>query len=122
MLRSRTNVRLGIKGKQVLGVTAIVGVVVVALSLLQLARLAQVNLQESQARAELLANAVYHRAREVVADGVDPVAALRADDTLALSKGTAIRCLAIYGGVGYGPQVDALQQGWEVIVATPGLF
>lgn len=74
---------LGIKGKQVLGVTAIVGVVVVALSLLQLARLAQVNLQESQARAELLANAVYHRAREVVADGaVDPVPALRADPGL----------------------------------------
>jgi len=45
-----------------------------------------------------------------------------ADDTLSLAAGTNIRCTAIYGGVGYGPQVDALQQGWEVIVATPGRF
>jgi ATP-dependent RNA helicase RhlE len=45
-----------------------------------------------------------------------------ADDTTALAAGTNIRCIAIYGGVGYGPQLDALQQGWEVIVATPGRF
>ena len=45
-----------------------------------------------------------------------------ADDTLSLATGTSIRCIAIYGGVGYGPQVDALQHGWEVIVATPGRF
>ena len=44
------------------------------------------------------------------------------DDTLSLAVGTNIRCTAIYGGVGYGPQLDALQQGWEVIVATPGRF
>ena len=60
--------RLGIKGKQVLGVTTIVGAVVVGLSLMYLARLAQVSLDESRARAELLANAVYHRARQAVAD------------------------------------------------------
>ena len=64
---------LGIKGKQVLGVTSIVGGVVVILSLLHLSRLASVSLDESRARAELLANAVYHRAREVVNDGVDPL-------------------------------------------------
>ena len=57
--------RLGIKGKQVLGVTSIVGAVVVVLSLMHLARLAQVSLEESRARAELLANAIFHRAREV---------------------------------------------------------
>ncbi len=45
-----------------------------------------------------------------------------ADDSEALAKGTSIRCTAIYGGVGYGPQIDALQEGWEVIVATPGRF
>mgnify|MGYP003726053925 CR=1 FL=1 len=45
-----------------------------------------------------------------------------ADDTLSLAVGTNIRCTAIYGGVGYGPQIDALQHGWEVIVATPGRF
>jgi ATP-dependent RNA helicase RhlE len=45
-----------------------------------------------------------------------------ADDTNALATGTRIRCTAIYGGVGYGPQIEALDQKWEVIVATPGRF
>jgi signal transduction histidine kinase len=74
--------RLGIKGKQVLGVTSIVGAVVVILSLLHLARLASVGLEESRARAELLANAIFHRAREVVSEGDDPYHALRADSGL----------------------------------------
>jgi hypothetical protein len=74
--------RLGIKGKQVLGVTIIVGAVVVVLSLMHLAGLATVSLDESRARAELLANAIYHRAREVVADTVDPYQALHADPGL----------------------------------------
>ena len=74
--------RLGIKGKQVLGVTSIVGVIVVVLSLMQLARLARVSLDESRARAELLANAVFHRAREVVVAGVNPYQALHSDPGL----------------------------------------
>jgi signal transduction histidine kinase len=74
--------RLGIKGKQVLGVTSLVGAVVVILSVLFLARVAKVSLDESQARAELLANAVFHRAREVVAAGADPYPALRSDPGL----------------------------------------
>ena len=44
--------RLGIKGKQVLGVTIIVGAVVVVLSLMRIAGLAQISLDESRARAE----------------------------------------------------------------------
>ncbi len=71
--------RLGIKGKQVLYVTSIVGAVVVVLSLMHLARLAQVSLEESKSQAELFANAIYQRAREVVATGQDPAASLRAD-------------------------------------------
>ena len=63
--------RLGIKGKQVLGVTTIVGAVVVVLSLMHLARLAEVSLDESHARAELLGNAIIHRAREVDVGSVD---------------------------------------------------
>jgi signal transduction histidine kinase len=74
--------RVGIKGKQVLGVTTIVGMVVVILSLLHLARLAKVSLDESRARAELLAFAIYHRAREVVVEGADPYPALRDDPGL----------------------------------------
>src|SRR2546423_7248470 len=74
--------RLGIKGKQVLGVTSIVGAVVVALSLVSVSRLARVSVEESRARAELLSKAIYHRAREVVAVGSDPYGALRDDPGL----------------------------------------
>jgi len=74
--------RLGIKGKQVLGVTSLVSAVVVILSVLHLSRVASVSLDESHARAELLANAVFHRARQVVGSGADPYAALRADPGL----------------------------------------
>ena len=73
---------LGIKGKQVLGVTSIVGVVVVLLSVLHLARLASVSLDESRARAQLLANAIYHRAQKVVAGGSEPLLSLRDDPGL----------------------------------------
>ena len=45
-----------------------------------------------------------------------------ADDTAALARGTQVRVEAIFGGVGYGPQIEALEKGFEVIVATPGRF
>jgi signal transduction histidine kinase len=72
-------VRLGIKGKQVFGVTSIVGAMVVILSLLHLAQLARVSFKESEKRAEMLAKAVFHRAREVVTADANPYEALRAD-------------------------------------------
>ena len=74
--------RLGIKGKQIAGVTAIVGVAVVVLSGLYVTRLAEVVLQESYARGQLLSNAIFHRAREVVTSGSEPYAALRTDPGL----------------------------------------
>ena len=74
--------RLGIKGKQVLYVTSIVAGVVVVLSLMHLARLARMSLEESESRAELLASAILHRAREVAARNTDPNDALRLDPGL----------------------------------------
>jgi len=74
--------RLGIKAKQVLGVTTIVGTIVVVLSVMQLARLAEVRLDESRARAELIANAIFHRAYSVVGEGADPYIALKNDSGL----------------------------------------
>jgi signal transduction histidine kinase len=71
--------RLGIKGKQIAGVTAIVGVAVVALSGLYVTRLTRVVLHEAYARAQLLSNTILHRAREVVTGAPEPYAALQTD-------------------------------------------
>jgi signal transduction histidine kinase len=71
--------RLSIKAKQVAGVTSMVGLAVVALSGLYAASLLRISLEESRARGELLADAIFHRARAVVATSEDPSAALRAD-------------------------------------------
>lgn len=38
----------------------------------------------------------------------------------ALAKHTNVRVAAIYGGVGFGPQTQALKRGTDIIVATPG--
>src|SRR5258705_6109651 len=75
--------RVGIKAKQIAAVTAIVGLAVVMLSAVHVARLARVVLHESQARGELLSNTIFHRAREVViAANADPFTALSADPGL----------------------------------------
>jgi len=84
--------RLGIKGKQIAGVTAIVAVAVAALSGLYVTQLAQVVLRASHARGELLSNAIFHRAREVVPGSPAPYDALAADPGL-----RAILESAIYG-------------------------
>jgi len=34
--------------------------------------------------------------------------------------GSGFRTVAVYGGVGYGPQVDALKAGAHIVVGTPG--
>ncbi|TFH35376.1 MAG: DEAD/DEAH box helicase, partial [Anaerolineales bacterium] len=39
---------------------------------------------------------------------------------VSLKRGTNIRSVAIYGGVGPGPQITALRRGVEIVVATPG--
>jgi len=45
-----------------------------------------------------------------------------AEDTKALARGSVLRVGDIVGGVGYGPQNDALADGYEIISATPGRF
>ena len=42
------------------------------------------------------------------------------ETAVTLSQKTKIKSVAIYGGVGKGPQVDALQRGAEIVVACPG--
>src|SRR3954452_18703256 len=71
---------MSIKAKQVAGVTTLVVVVVLGLSAYHLATLARLSLQETAARGEMLAQAIFQRASQVVAQGgADPYAALRAD-------------------------------------------
>ena len=84
--------RVGIRTKQVVGVTAIVGLTVAGLSVFHMARLSSIVLEQSHARVELLANTVFHRAREVVRTSADPYAALADDPGL-----RAILESSIYG-------------------------
>jgi signal transduction histidine kinase len=71
---------MSIKTKQVAGVTTLVVVVVLGLSAYHLATLARLSLQETAARGEMLAQAIFQRTRQVVAEGgADPYGALRAD-------------------------------------------
>ncbi|MGI8908609.1 MAG: DEAD/DEAH box helicase [Candidatus Sumerlaeaceae bacterium] len=37
-----------------------------------------------------------------------------------LGAGSGIRTVAVYGGVGYGPQIDAFQKGAQLVIGTPG--
>ncbi len=70
---------LSIKQKQVLGVTSIVAVLAIALSIVHLVVLARVLLGESRARGEMLATSVFHRAQEVVTDRETAYQAIRTD-------------------------------------------
>jgi signal transduction histidine kinase/PAS domain-containing protein len=74
--------RLSIRVKQIVGVTAIVGLVVVALSALFTNRLANVVLQESLSRGKMMANAILHSAGGIVTGDIEPNTALREDQGL----------------------------------------
>jgi signal transduction histidine kinase len=70
---------LSIKSRQVAGVTSLVVFIVVSLSAYHLATLARIDLQESASRGDMLRQAIYQRAREVVPNAKDPYAALQQD-------------------------------------------
>jgi signal transduction histidine kinase len=74
--------RLSIKFKQIVGVTAIVGLTVVGLSGLYATRLADVVVNESYSRGQFLAKQIFHRAGSVVTGSGDPYVALRDDPGL----------------------------------------
>lgn len=40
--------------------------------------------------------------------------------TETLCRDTGLRAVAVYGGVGYGPQIEALGGGAQIVVGTPG--
>jgi ATP-dependent RNA helicase DeaD len=41
-------------------------------------------------------------------------------DAEVLSSGTGVRSVAVYGGVGYGAQLEAFRQGVQLVIGTPG--
>jgi signal transduction histidine kinase len=75
-------VHLGIKAKQIGGVSLIVGLTVVALGLLYLTWVARILVDETSSREELLAETIFQRARNVVVGQADPWAAIAADGGL----------------------------------------
>ena len=74
---------MSIKSRQVAGVTTLVVLTVAVLSAFHLSTLARLSLQESAARGDLLRQAIFQRAREVVGNatgvGQDPYEALQRD-------------------------------------------
>ncbi|MGE3274151.1 MAG: ATP-binding protein [Vicinamibacterales bacterium] len=99
--------QLSIKQKQVLGVTAFVAVVVVALSALHVVRLAGVLLEESRARAELLSALVFDQAGQALqaagaATRGEAYEALRRDPSLR----STLRAATLGESVAYAAIVD----------------
>jgi len=72
-------VRFSIRVKQIVGVTLIVGLAVVALSILYAARLTDVVLHESYSRGQLIGRTILHHAGAVVTGDGDPWTQLRDD-------------------------------------------
>jgi signal transduction histidine kinase/PAS domain-containing protein len=87
---------VSIKSRQVAGVTTLVVFIVAVLSTYHLVTLARLSMQEAAASGELLKQAIYQRAREVVPSAKDPYLALRQDG--------GIRSL-LDSSIGYSPNV-----------------
>lgn len=107
---------LGIKAKQIGGVSLIVGLAVVALTLIHVALVARVLLRESKARGELLANAIYQRLRDVVPNEPDPYRAIAEDGGLrAILESSAYSTNVTYAAIcnADGVKVAAWDPGHE---------
>ena len=79
--------RLSIRTKQVLGVTALVTAVVIGLSVQGMAQLASVRLQETKARADLLAHAIYQRSFQVLSPPRSKIPARRGSNAYSTRYG-----------------------------------
>jgi len=58
--------------------------------------------------------------RVLVLEPTRELAAQVEEDFRDLGKYTHLRAQTVYGGVGFGPQTQALRGGWDIIIATPG--
>ena len=60
------------------------------------------------------------RTRALILCPTREIAAQTAEQSVALTRGTALRTVAVYGGTGMERQRQALRAGCEIVVATPG--
>jgi ATP-dependent RNA helicase RhlE len=60
------------------------------------------------------------RTRALILSPTREIAAQTAEQSVALTRGTPLRTVAVYGGVSMGPQRQALKAGYEIVAATPG--
>ena len=60
------------------------------------------------------------RTRALILCPTREIAAQTAEQSAALTRGTALRTVAVYGGTGMERQRQALRAGFEIVVATPG--
>ena len=108
---------MSIKAKQVAGVTSLVVGVVMALSAYHLATLARLNLQDTASRGQMLANALFQRAKVAVAQGgTDPYQVLQQDGGIqsiinsasAFSKNVAYVAIVNKDGIAIAHSYDQL--------------
>lgn len=67
-----------------------------------------------------LLNGPFHRTRAIIVSPTRELAEQTHETIRALGSRTKVRSATIYGGVGAGPQITALRNGVEIIVACPG--
>ena len=108
---------MSIKAKQVAGVTSLVVVVVMALSAYHMATLVRLNLEDTASHGQMLANAIFHRAKQVVAQAEgDPYQALREDggiqSIISSSSGKNVTYVAIVNkdGIAFAHSLDQVGQ------------
>jgi signal transduction histidine kinase len=118
--------RLSLKARQVAAVTSTVGLAVIVLGGVYVTGVARVRLEESRTRGQFLANAIYHRTREVAASNANPYAALRSDPGLrSILESSVYSQDVTYAAIVDASDVvvahsDASQVG-RILQARPGL-
>jgi signal transduction histidine kinase len=95
--------RVSLRARQTAAVTLLIALAMTALSLQHLANIARVGLEDSSGIGVLVGRMIYQRAREAIAAGGDPEAALRTDQGIR----SILESTAVYGNnVTYAAVVD----------------
>lgn len=95
--------RVSLRVRQTAAVTLLIALAMIVLSVQHLANLARVGLEDSRGIGELLGRMIYQRARDAIAAGGDPEAALRTDQGIR----SILESTAAYGrNVTYAAVVD----------------